>query len=165
MQFLVISEATGEITGYQSGGSSPPPDGNGKRYVVASDAEMEAWRRASGLMRQARRKGAPIWVDASREVVIPPDMRPAFRVSTNGAIMDVSDQTPTEITVTAIDEGGALDPRSGSVTLIAGERRIRVDYVDGVGVKQITSSASGVWSIESTPDIRIESPAQIEAVE
>lgn len=158
---LVDRTYPNEITAYQTGGTSIPPDGGGKRYVSVSDDEVASWRSAQQTMTASGRSGCPLWDGVNRLVVIPPDLRPVYNIISDNVMMDVSDQTPTTLTVSCTS-----DPSyTGSVIFDMGSRRIQVNLVNGTGVKQVYSSESGVWGIVSTNNYRLENPVQLEAVE
>lgn len=166
MQWFELDAATGDVRGWtrSSKATALPPSPAGVSLVEATDAQIAEYET---LHRQVQGERRSVRVQMlGGALSVPVDTRQRARVEADKTTV-VGGADIITLTITALKDDGSV--RTGLTKQVdfetLGGRIIRLDFVNGVAIKQINMPASGRFRIQSNDVIAVEAEVEITAVE
>lgn len=156
-----LNVENGEVLGYVSGSKIQP-------FESLIEVDQDVLRELAELERQMASASQPGRVLFSNgKLSLPQDARPYLSITADKEYVAADGQDSARVTVRFLLPDGSTDTRvSGSqIFKTQSGRHWRLDFVDGVAVKDFRTDKSGRFDIESTYDFRLREPFSLVAYE
>lgn len=162
-EWLVVRKSDSRIVGWQrSGKATDVPPGDAEKDHV--EADLQAYFAAEKALRDSGRDVEIYWQGGA--LVVAQDQRPRARITFSKGEVNADGQDTVDMTVTALNAQGNTATgfnATRKVTLFG--RRLKLTFVNGVAVKTLRFTESGLHSLASNNEIQLETPASLDVVE
>lgn len=153
----------GAVVGYASGARLTEKDG----LVPATRELLVELRALEAQLSQSGRSALTARVQYADGVLsLPPDTRPYLRITSDKAEIEADGVDTATITFEVLRQSGSVNTGfSATHTFTMYGRILRLRFTAGVATKPFRTTQSGVYSLNSTDDYRLESPFSLLAYE
>lgn len=163
-QWFQVDAATGAVHGWGRSSGDTLPDAPDGALIVATTDDQIAQYTAMANTAQLAALDAPVTL-ANGQLVAPVDHRLFVRVAADKAVVQRGDSVT--VTVTALNPDASVNTGFNQTVYygLPDGRIYAYPFVSGVASRAISAPQSGRFRLQSTAEVRFESPVDILVVE